>query len=98
MNLDDGKIWFVRRDSGRGVHPVSAEGWSALALIAFGTVMSIVAALVIKVAVPEPSWLWLAVFVIVVVGDAMAFFIIARLKTDTTVTLSQYRARQGRAS
>jgi drug/metabolite transporter (DMT)-like permease len=93
MNLDDGQIWFVRRDSGPGVHPVSAQGWIACGMIVMSMVFGIVAAMVIRTSVPEPSWLWLAVFLVICVGDALAFYVIARVKTDTTVTISEYRAR-----
>lgn len=94
MRLDDGKIWFVRRDDGRGIYPVSQEGWIVAVAILVGFIMSGVAALVIKEAVPEIPWLWIAVFVVICVSDAMAFFIIARTKTDPDITVSEYRARQ----
>ena len=98
MTLNDGTIWFVRRDNGRGVYPVRPEGWIAIGMILFSTLISAVAALIIKDMVPEMPWLWLAVFVVVVVGDAIAFFVITRVKTDNTITVSEYRAREARRS
>ncbi|BCW89501.1 hypothetical protein sos41_26670 [Alphaproteobacteria bacterium SO-S41] len=98
MRLDDGTTWYVRRDNGRGVYPVRPEGWVAFGLILFSTLISAVAALIIKDTVPEIPWLWLAVFIVVVVGDAVAFFVITRLKTDNTLTVSEYRAREARRS
>lgn len=98
MRIDDGKYWYARKDNGRGIYPVAIEGWLAFAMIAFSTLISGVAALIVKAMVPEIPWLWLAVFVVVVVADAAAFYLLAKVKTDPVHSLAEYRAAKGRVS
>jgi len=98
MRIDDGKYWYARRDDGRGVYPVATEGWLAFAMIIFSTVMSAVAALIIRTVVPEIPWLWIAVFVVICLADAAAFYLLAKVKTDPVHSLAEYRAAKGRGS
>jgi len=96
MRIDDGKYWYVRRDDGRGIYPVATEGWLAFGMILFSTVVSGIAAIIIKDIVPEIPWLWIAVFVVICLADAVAFYALAKVKTDPHLTLSEYRAREAR--
>jgi hypothetical protein len=98
MRIDDGKYWYARRDDGRGVYPVAIEGWLALGMIIVSTLISGVAALIIKDMVPEIPGLWIAIFVVIVVADAVAFYALAKVKIDPHLTLSDYRAREARRS
>jgi hypothetical protein len=96
MRIDDGKYWYARRDDGRGIYPVATEGWLAFAMIVFSTVISGIAALIVKDLVPEIPGLWLALFIVICLADAIAFYALAVVKTDPRLTISEYRAREAR--
>lgn len=92
MRIDDGKYWYAKRDDGRGIYPVATEGWLAFGMILFSTIISGIAALIIKDLVPEIPWLWIAIFVVICLADAIAFYALAAVKTDPVRLVSAYRA------
>lgn len=85
-------VWFVRADNANRPHPVTPEGWAILLALAFGCLVAVVAAFVVSYAMPELPWLPLAIVVVMGLGDAIAFILIARPRTDMSITVSEFNS------
>jgi cell division GTPase FtsZ len=94
LSLNDGRIWFVRKDNGNGMVPVTREGW----MVALGFVAGAIAASIVCVTMivmfPDMVWLGFAAFVVIMIADGIAFIVIANAMGDRTVTRSEWRRRQ----
>lgn len=89
-------VWFVRADNANRPHPVTTEGWAILLTLLLGCVFAIAAAFAVTFVVPELPWLPLVIVVVLGVGDAIAFLLIARPRTDMSITVSEFNS--GRSS
>lgn len=94
--MNGNPIWFVRADNANRPHPVTTEGWATLLALVMGCLLGIVAALIVGFVVPELPWLPLAIVLVLGVGDAIAFVLIARPRTDMSITVSEFNS--GRSS
>ena len=89
-------VWFVRADNANWPYPVATEGWGILLALVMGCVFAIVAAFAAGFALPELPWLPVAIIAVMGVGDAIAFLLIARPRTDMSITVSEFNS--GRSS
>ena len=89
-------IWFVRADNANRPHPVSPEGWAMLLGLIMACLVAAVTAVVISYVMPELPWLPAAIVIVLGVGDAIAFYFIERLRTDMSITVSEFNS--GRTS
>lgn len=89
-------IWFVRADNANRPHPVTTEGWGMLLALSLSCFFAIAAAFAVSMVMPELPWLPLAIVLVVGVGDAIAFILIARPRTDMSITVSEFNS--GRSS
>ncbi len=88
--------WFVRAEHANRPHPVTPEGWAITMALGMGIVFAIVAAIAVAFLLPEFWWLSIVIVLVMGVGDAVAFYLIARGRTDMSITVSDYQARQRR--
>ena len=95
MNFNDGRFWFVRSNGGNGSYPVTLEGWAVVLAFVLGVMATAVTAYAVQVVVPETPWLGFAVFGVGMAADATAFILIARSKTDWSITASDYFSGKG---
>mgnify|MGYP001189076860 CR=1 FL=1 len=89
-------IWFVRADNANRPHPVTTEGWGILLALLMGCVFAVVAAFAVSFVMPELPWLPVVIVVVMGVGDAVVFLLIARPRTDMSITVSEFNS--GRTS
>lgn len=83
-------VWFVRSNGGSGSYPVTRQGWIVVANflleVAFFSGVAIALAVL---GIGEP-WLWVAVFVVGMAVSAGIFILIARQRTDFSMTYEDY--------
>lgn len=95
MKLEDG-AWFVRSNGGQGSYPVTRQGW--FVVLGFLAGIGISAGVSVLLANTGPEWLWILVFAIGMAASALAFILIARKRTDFSITVNELIARRKAAS
>lgn len=91
MKLEEG-AWFVRSNGGQGSYPVTRQGW--LVVLGFLSGVCISAGVAALLANSGPGWLWIVVFAIGMAVSALAFIVIARKRTDHSITVNELIARR----
>lgn len=94
--MNGNPIWFVRADNADRPHPVTPEGWAMLLGLITACLFAIAAAFAVSYVMPELPWLPAAIVVVLGFGDAIAFYFIARPRTDMSITVSEFNS--GRTS
>jgi hypothetical protein len=92
MNEKD--IWFVRSNGGQGSYPINSRGWNVVYIFLFEAALFVALALWIRSTVAEPEWLWIAILAIGLGSAGMGFILIARSKTDFSITYDEYMRRK----
>lgn len=91
MKLEEG-AWFVRSNGGQGSYPVTRQGW--LVVLGFLGGIAFSAGLAAAFAETGPAWLWIAIFAVGMAISALAFILIARKRTDYSITVNELIARR----
>lgn len=91
MKLEEG-AWFVRSNGGQGSYPVTRQGW--LTVLGFLAGVGISAGMAMLLANTGPGWMWIAVFALGMAISALAFILIARKRTDYSITVNELIARR----
>lgn len=91
MKLEEG-AWFVRSNGGQGSYPVTRQGW--LVVLGFLSGVCISAGVAALLANSGPGWLWIVVFAVGMAVSALAFILIARKRTDYSITVNELIARR----
>ena len=87
-------IWFVRAERAHRPHPVTQEGWAITMALGMGIVFAVAAAIAVAMLLPEFWWLSIVILLVMGVGDAFVFYLIARGRTDMSISVSDFKARQ----
>lgn len=93
-------IWFVYREGyGRyaGAYPVTRQGWRLL-LGLLGVIYTMIGAwvaLLLRFGDGQSDGIWIIALCVLVMAMGMGMFPVVRRHTDYTITLAQWRARDG---
>jgi hypothetical protein len=92
MNEKD--VWFVRSNGGSGSYPINRRGWMVVYMFLFELALFAALAIWIKSTLVEPEWLWIAIFAIGAGSAGIGFILIARGKTDFSITYNEFMRRK----
>jgi hypothetical protein len=92
--MNERDVWFVRSNGGSGSYPINSRGWMVVSIFLFELVVFAALAFWIKSTLVEPEWLWIAIFGIGAGAAGIGFILIARGKTDFSMTYNEYMRRR----